>query len=611
MATLAALLAAHHVSVQDCDTLLRCGIRDLEDFACANLRARGCTVGATARLKPVQAAVAAFTSSGAVAAAASSSAMVAGTCRPSTGGINLRDAVLAMSYQDAAQASVRGSCGASKLLALCRGLDGRRYACSLGEYRATWHRDTSQAAALPFFPPPFRSAAELGRLSSSHPLPFLTTAGGAGPSMGVPKDLEAYLSTYVMRQRPCANDRAHDAGPRRDLPPHVLINEHTIPTPMSCAEAARVIRAACSAGDRVWAASLLPEMLHPPWWPVGACSIPLYEHLLIGTGRTGVGMHRDRFVRGVHASEPEPCVALARRAVRLDLSLPIARLSKARDFPLPASPCLLTSGLPTWPTGQRCDPNACEREHRAAHVYVHFAGARRQARRADTAHARRCLPRRRPRATHKSYCQHRGWSDRRWYRGLLPGTGTGGTPGVPPLAASHSRHLTSGTPYPSHCRGRPRGHHWRRGMRYGPREALFRHAAVPDGTTSTRAREGAWGLPRASMARLATPCRAPPSRVPLTHSGVCMCMLEQVVAAGGFWFDLGARRARAGSVMAGSAACMHSAADVQDAEGQAEDAMCLFLPAGWWHWLVADCEWHVAWSASFFPDADRASRSEM
>lgn len=77
---------------------------------------------------------------------------------------------------------------------------------------------------------------------------------------------------------------------------------------------------------------------------------------------------------------------------------------------------------------------------------------------------------------------------------------------------------------------------------------------------------------RRESARTHFPVRPPPAQ------------LEEVVRAGGFWFDLGAL-----------------GAGPEDDEG----AMCLFLPAGWFHWLSADSDWHVAWSASFFPDADR------
>ena len=59
-------------------------------------------------------------------------------------------------------------------------------------------------------------------------------------------------------------------------------------------------------------------------------------------------------------------------------------------------------------------------------------------------------------------------------------------------------------------------------------------------------------------------------------------VLQRVLALGGYWFSM--------------------------AGGGIEDATCVFLPAGWWHWILSDSDWHAAWSGSFFPDADREAR---
>lgn len=45
-----------------------------------------------------------------------------------------------------------------------------------------------------------------------------------------------------------------------------------------------------------------------------------------------------------------------------------------------------------------------------------------------------------------------------------------------------------------------------------------------------------------------------------------------------------------------------------DEEDDDEPTVCLFIPAGWWHWILADSEWHVAWSGSFFPPQSNGSR---
>ena len=55
-------------------------------------------------------------------------------------------------------------------------------------------------------------------------------------------------------------------------------------------------------------------------------------------------------------------------------------------------------------------------------------------------------------------------------------------------------------------------------------------------------------------------------------------MLEAVLAAGGFWFDVAA----------------------EAASGQ---TLTLFIPGGWWHWLEGASEWHVAWGGSFYSPA--------
>ena len=41
-----------------------------------------------------------------------------------------------------------------------------------------------------------------------------------------------------------------------------------------------------------------------------------------------------------------------------------------------------------------------------------------------------------------------------------------------------------------------------------------------------------------------------------------------------------------------------------DSDDDEEAALCMFIPAGWYHWLAADAAWHVAWSGSFFPEAE-------
>tara|TARA_B110001452_G_scaffold221880_1_gene194555 strand:- start:1383 stop:2627 length:1245 start_codon:yes stop_codon:yes gene_type:complete len=127
---------------------------------------------------------------------------------------------------------------------------------------------------------------------------------------------------------------------------------------------------------------------------------------------------------------------------------------------------------------------------------------------------------------------------------------------------------------------------------------------------------------RSSSQRVAMPVRPPPE------------LLERVLQCGGFWFDLEAGSAgpsdaeggrcsddlakgeaseagEAGEGEAGGEEEARQTTQDEDADAEEEDddddddddeALCLFMPAGWWHWLLADSKWHVAWSGSFFPD---------
>ena len=71
-----------------------------------------------------------------------------------------------------------------------------------------------------------------------------------------------------------------------------------------------------------------------------------------------------------------------------------------------------------------------------------------------------------------------------------------------------------------------------------------------------------------------------------------------VVGAGGYWFDL---------------AALDVDDDASEREGEGDEIDCggehvyLFIPPGWYHWLLADSAWHVAWSGSYFPAAAGSS----
>ena len=88
-------------------------------------------------------------------------------------------------------------------------------------------------------------------------------------------------------------------------------------------------------------------------------------------------------------------------------------------------------------------------------------------------------------------------------------------------------------------------------------------------------------------------------------------MLERVLAAGGFWFDLEAPTSAGGEALEGEEESEEEGegegGEEEGDEEESDQVLCLFMPAGWWHWLVADSEWHVAWSGSFFPTQGRAA----
>ena len=71
--------------------------------------------------------------------------------------------------------------------------------------------------------------------------------------------------------------------------------------------------------------------------------------------------------------------------------------------------------------------------------------------------------------------------------------------------------------------------------------------------------------------------------------------LESVVDAGGYWFDLAALPSADDDDGVGDG--------VAEGEGDDDEHVYLFIPPGWFHWLLADSAWHVAWSGSYFPRA--------
>lgn len=87
--------------------------------------------------------------------------------------------------------------------------------------------------------------------------------------------------------------------------------------------------------------------------------------------------------------------------------------------------------------------------------------------------------------------------------------------------------------------------------------------------------------------------------------------LEKVRAAGGHFFlleDVGAGGSGAGSSgpSGSSASGASSGGGISgggaSSGGGAFSATALFMPAGWWHWVVGLTDWHVVYGGSFYPD---------
>jgi len=157
--------------------------------------------------------------------------------------------------------------------------------------------------------------------------PFLTEQTGAIPT--IPSSLDACLAVYF--------------SGRRDAFPKVDVAEAGISACTSWADARRALQAADAAGDRYWCTFLCDRMKHPRWWPKGAkgsggvgpgrMGVPLYDQVIVGSGQTGIGIHRD-----VHGAGRRPvctCLCLA-RGVKHVMLLP----------PTCAEPWLLAGGAP-------------------------------------------------------------------------------------------------------------------------------------------------------------------------------------------------------------------------------------------------------------------------
>ena len=346
----------------------------------------------------------------------------------------------------------------------------RDYARTLSDYAS---RYDEEVGPLPCFPPPAHESAlpafsKRGEMPPAWEQPFISTDAGALPR-GLPSCADEAVALYLV------------SGAAR-TPPNIDVDFESVEC-SSNGEARRVIASAASSGQVFWSAVHVPGIEHPRWWPRSAAAVPGFEHMIIGVGAAGIGMHRDRYCAGGGDGDG----ASSERLVSTYLALGRGR----------------------------------------KHVVL-----------------------------------------------------------LPPTEAARSVAEELGG----------------------------------DGCDDT------YGRQRSQRAKL--PARPSPS------------LLERVIGAGGFWFDIeAASSAREGDGEGGSdgggegdgdgdgkgdggeveeeeeeeAALAEGAAGDDGDEGDGEEGddeeeeeddtipVALFIPSGWWHWLVGDSEWHVAWSGSIFP----------
>ena len=188
------------------------------------------------------------------------------------------------------------------LAVLCIGEAAEQAAMACERYAEA--RCKLDAASLPvrgWLPPPLlrNPAKECPQLDT----PFLTQQTGAIPT--VPSSLEECLAAYF-------------SGQRHEFPKVDVAERGT--GVCSWAEARRTLLAAKAAGERYWCTFVCQDMQHPRWWPKaaqgarglgpGPMSVPLYDQVIVGSGRTGIGIHRD--VHGPHRRCVCTCLSLAK-----------------------------------------------------------------------------------------------------------------------------------------------------------------------------------------------------------------------------------------------------------------------------------------------------------
>ena len=215
------------------------------------------------------------------------------------------------------------------------------YAVNRQHFRVLCSSEASALLPPPVLRNPRKDCPKLDR-------PFLTAQCGTIPS--VPADLDEALRTYFTARR--------DAHPRVDV-------EEEDQNVGSWSEARRALQAAAAAGRRFWCTFYLPGMGHPSWWPKackgpdgtgeGPGSAKTQDQVIVGRGRTGIGIHADKYDVGGDSGRPSrrlcsTCITIVKGRKHV-LMLPPSCAAASCDscswfadgdaFPLSPSPELL------------------------------------------------------------------------------------------------------------------------------------------------------------------------------------------------------------------------------------------------------------------------------
>ena len=411
------------------------------------------------------------------------------------------------------------------------------YATTISAYRRAYKGTTK--GKLPYFPPPVLEAA-----------PNIPGNGKCIPS--------TWATPFVTKQAgslpygpPCRVEELcsnYLVGGMSKHPPNIDINLVAVEVATNN-QAKRALLQADAAGTLWWGAFHVPTIRHPPWWPVAARAVPGFEHMIVGIKDVGIGMHRDRYCGFADvplASLPRMSAAATEgariadgKAVELVVSTYLS-LGRGRKHVILLPPTEAGSELAEALGGCGCDD----------------ANGRKKSQRVE-------FPIRPPPEMLEKVLAAGGF----WFDiaagGFVHEAFSDATEEASPAEENHEEEVVCIVP------GSPR-----------PGEA-----AVEDGTAG---------------------------HVSTDVDGEVMVGGEEGGKGGGEEGGKGGGEDDKGSDGASDTERGNAPSDGDsDEDGNASgdsdeseddpDPVTIFLPAGWWHWLSGDSDFHVAWSGSFFP----------